>query len=560
VRACAADEPALAVNNERFQTDGQHGVAQSQRPPPLVQGNHPAPYQQQQQPYPARSSSTHRLSAHLDQPQNYPPQPGPPSAYQPPPQSPPAASEPTKKSFRSRIAANFTGHGKDEDPAKQASKNGVGRRQSVRKSDARLAEQLHEEQRLHPHQQWHQGSSPHLPASNEQDEDNYDPFLQHESHDTPQVPPKDYPQHPQQHPQQQQQQQQQQFAGNPQPQQYRPPLDRVSTEGSYRTGQGGVSQYSPDSLQPQQQSAQLYQSYQPNQAPPGTPAHGDYKAFNPQNVPSPLLSDSQVSAAPQSQQVYYQQQQEQQSPQHAKGPSLQDHHPQQNVQYQQQQFAPPPQSQPHPSQDFQQHQAGRASSQQPPELQHPQAIRQPLQLAQGQQQIDSQQLRPPSSHQLGPPSPLQPQPYKTYDAQPGQQSQAQAQPSEPKSANPTPPQQGQDSMAPSTNSGRNTLRKVGDGQQPPGPPTRESSLLQQPSGQGQPLGHAPVSWGLATFDANVVPTASQGQPYRGDKGQQAQQTQSGDVGRATPPPRSSAADMSDDEIEKMMKEHEVLRK
>jgi hypothetical protein len=551
-RVRAADEPALAVNNEgvqRFQTDGQQGVAQSI-----------PPAQYAQQPYPARSSSTHRLSAHLDQAQSYPPQqPGPPpadqgrhGAYQQQPQSPPPVTEPTKKSFRSRIAANFTGHGKDEDSGKQSSKNGVNRRTSVRKSDPRLEQQLHEEQRLHPSQQWHQGSSPHLPVSAEQDEDNLDPFLQHESHQ-PQVPPKDYPQHPQQ----------QQFAGNAQQQQqqqqYRPALDRVSTEGSYRT-QGGVSQYSPDhhqgqglQSQQQQQSAQQYQSYQPNNPPAQN--QGEYQAFHPQNVPSPLLSDSQLNAAPQSQPVYYQPQQEQ-SPQRAKGPSLQDHHSQQNSQYQQQQFVPPPQPQPHPSQEFQQHQAGRASSQQPPELQHPQAIRQPLQLAQGQQQTDPQQLRPPSSHQLGPPSPLQQQPYKTYDGQPGQQSQTQ--PSDAKPANPSPSQQGQDSMPPSTSSGRNTVRKVVDGQQP-GAPTREASILQQPSGQGQPLGHPPVSPGLATFDANVVPTASQGQPYRGEKGQQAQQTQSGEMGRATPPPRSSATDMSDEEIEKMMKEHEVLR-
>jgi hypothetical protein len=526
----------------------------------------------QQQPYPARASSTHRLSAHLDQAtqsyqqhQQQQQQPGPPqlsptidqgrhSGYQPQ-TPPPAVSEPPKKSFRSRIAANFTGHGKEEDASKQAGKNGVGRRQSVRKSDARLAEQqLHEEHRLHPSQQWHQGSSPHLPASNEQDEDNLDPFLQQESHSQPQVPPKDYPTHPQQ---------QQQFAASAQQQYGRPPLDRVSTEGSYRT-QGGVSQYSPDhhqgqGLQPQQQQPtqqqqKQYQSYQPSVAPTQHP--GEYQAFNPQNVPSPLLSDAQVNAAPSAQPVYYQQQQDQ-SPQQAKGQSPQDRHPQQSIHYQQQQFAPQSPPQPHPSQDFQQHHAGRASSQQPPELQHPQALRQPLQLAQGQQQIDSQQLRPPSSQQqLGPPSPLQTQPYNTYDAPPGQQPQTQ--PSEPKLANPTPPKQGQDSMPPSTNSGRNTLRKVTDGQ-PPGAPSREASLLQQPAGQGQPLGHTPVTPGLATFDANVVPTASQGQPYRGEKGQQAQQTQSGEMGRATPPPRSSATDMTDEEIEKMMKEHDVLR-
>lgn len=116
-------------------------------------------------------------------------------------------------------------------------------------------------------------------------------------------------------------------------------------------------------------------------------------------------------------------------------------------------------------------------------------------------------------------------------------------------------------MAPSgQGNGRNTLRKVNDGGQQPGTPSRESSLLQQPPAQGQPHGQPPVSPGIATFDANVVPTASQGQPYRGEKGQQGQQgQQSGEMGRATPPPRASVSDMTDEEIEKMMKEHEVLR-
>jgi hypothetical protein len=564
----AADRQALAVNNDgaqRYQpTEGQQSVSQGQRPPQQVsQGASQAQYQQA---YPSRTTSVNRLSAHLDQAsQPYQQQPGPPQSsptidqgrhisYQP--QSPPADVQAPKKSFRSRIAAGLSGHNKEEDPSKQAGKNGVGRRQSVRKSDPRLAEQqLQENQRLQAGQQWHQGSSSHLPTSNEQDEDNLDPFLQQD--DQPQVPPKDYPQHPQ-HPQQQ-------YAANPQ-QQYRPPLDRVNTEGSYRT-QGGVSQYSPDhhqgqGLQPQQQSGQQqqYQSYQPGVQ--ASQTANEYQAFNPQNAPSPLLVNSQVhgqasNTAPQQQQVYYQQQQEQ-SPQ-SQGISPQDL-PQQGVQYQQQQFTPQSQPQPHPSQEYQQHQVGRTSSQQPPELQHPQAIRAPLQLVQNQQ-IDaqqSQQLRPPSSHQLAPPSPLQPQPYKTYDAQPGQQSQAQA--SDPSLTNTTPPRQPQDNMPQSVqNSGRNTLRKVTDGQQP-GAPSREASLLQQPSGQGQPPGHPPVSPGLATFDANVVPTASQGQPYRGEKGSQAQQAQSGgEMGRATPPPRSSATDMSEEEIEKIVKDHEVLR-
>lgn len=64
-----------------------------------------------------------------------------------------------------------------------------------------------------------------------------------------------------------------------------------------------------------------------------------------------------------------------------------------------------------------------------------------------------------------------------------------------------------------------------------------------------------MSPGIQTFGANVVPTASQGQPYRGEKGQQGQ---GGEMGRATPPPRS-ATDMTDEEISQLVKEHENLR-
>lgn len=87
-------------------------------------------------------------------------------------------------------------------------------------------------------------------------------------------------------------------------------------------------------------------------------------------------------------------------------------------------------------------------------------------------------------------------------------------------------------MAPSTQgNARNTLRKVNDGSQPqPGALARESSLPQPPA------------------------QASQGQPYRGEK-----QSQVSELGRSTPPIRPAAADMSDEEIEKMMKELDVLR-
>jgi hypothetical protein len=397
-------------------------------------------------------------------------------------------------------------------------------------------------------QQWHhhQGSTSHLPASNEQDEDNLDPFLQKD--ETPQVPPKDIQY-------QQNLQQPQHFAPQPHQEQLqynRPPLDRVSTEGSYST-QGGVDQYSPEQHQGQgiqqpRHQQQQYQSYQPAVQHPQ--ASGDYQAFNPQTVPSPLLQNAQLHGqsgqVPQDiQQTYYLYQQQQAKLQAQGQSSLDNAH--QKTLYPQQQFAT--QLQPHQDPQQQQPQSVRPASQQQSDLQPPQLAHQHPQIAQEPQQIESQR-RPPSSHQLGPPSPLQPQSYQTYDAQHPQSSDR-------LQTNITPPQQAQDVMAPSAQSNaRNTLRKVNDGSQPqPGAPSRESSLLSQPPAQGQPHGQPPASPGLATFDANVVPTASQGQPYRGEK----QTQQVSEMGRATPPPRTSVTEMSEEDVEKLQKEHDVLR-
>ena len=125
-------------------------------------------YHEQRQQYPIRTSSTHRLSAHLDQLDQQ---------QQQQPDLNPAIDPPPKKSLRSRILG---GHSKEE----PAGKNSISRRQSVRNSDARLAEQQQQQQQ----QQWSSGSSAHLPASSEQDEDLLDPFLQRSSpHGQPQV-------------------------------------------------------------------------------------------------------------------------------------------------------------------------------------------------------------------------------------------------------------------------------------------------------------------------------------------------------------------------------------
>ncbi|CAN9470224.1 unnamed protein product [Alternaria alternata] len=550
-----ADGQALSVNEQvagqqRYQNpDGsQPAPVQIQQPP--VQPPQPQ-YREQQ--FPQRTTS-HRLSAHLSlgqssspsspppPVQNYQQQAGPPpasalesphrGAYQAQPSPAAYVPEPKKQSLRSRIAAGVKGH---KDQEAKAQKNGLGRRQSVRKSDPRVQEyQAQEDSRVQQWHQHHQGSTSHLPASNEQDEDNLDPFLQKDDNETPQVPPKDIQY------QQKLQQPQQQFVPPPHQEQYnRPPLGRVSTEGSYST-QGGVDQYSSEQQQQQQQHQQhpqhpqhhhhqqhQYQTYQPAAPPPPPQPATDYQAFNPQNVPSPLLQNAQPHGQggqvpqdiPQTYHLYQQ--------------SLESAH--QNTLYpQQQQFAQ--QLQPH--QDPQQQpQSVRPASQHP-------------QIAQEAQKIESQQRQPPPSHQLAPPSPLQPPSYQTYDAQ-------HTQPSDLPPTNITPPHQSQDNMAPSAQSNaRNTLRKVVDGSQPqPGQPSRESSLLSQPPAQGQPLGQPPVSPGLATFDANVVPTASQGQPYRGEK----QSQQVSEMGRATPPPRTSVADMTEDDVEKLQKEHDVLR-
>ncbi|KAF2120174.1 hypothetical protein BDV96DRAFT_642022 [Lophiotrema nucula] len=550
--------PVPSVNNEaaaqRYPSpEGPQPTPQN--PQTLIQqapaGVPQGAYKQQ---FPARTTS-HRHSAHLslEQPQNSPLPTGPQQSpglveqprrgsYQPSSSAGYGQQEPKKQSRLGRIVAGLKGHDEPEEP-RHSSKNGIGRRVSVRKSDGRPdGYQSQPNDRLQA-AQWsqRQGSSPHLPTSNEQDEDNLDPFLQQEDRDTPQPPPKDV------------QYQQQQFAQNAHQEQYnRPPLARVNTEGSYQT-QGGVEHYSPEQhqgLQQQQQAQQQYQSYSPPHQQQRDP--NEYQAFNPQVAPSPLLANAQLhqqDLAPQQQQNYYQYQQQQQFQQQQAGQEQQ----QPNVHYpQQQQFQPSPQ--PQQGQDFQQQHAqhGRPSSQHQTELQHAQGTHNVPQIVQQGQQINTQNLqnlRPPSSHQnLAPPSPLQQQ--SAYQAYEGQQGSG----NEPHSQSNTPPQQEQDNMPP-PGSQRNTLRKVNETGLQGGPPTRESSLLQQPGSQGQTHGQPPISPGIPTFGANVVPTASQGQPYRGEKGQQAQ---GGEMGRATPPPRS-ATDMTDEEIHQMMKEHDVLR-
>ncbi|KAJ5047731.1 hypothetical protein J3E74DRAFT_423056 [Bipolaris maydis] len=554
----ASDQAAAA---QRYQASDAHQPPvhsqQSSLQPPASSGSTQGQYSE----YHSLRNATHRLSAHLSlgQPsQNCQQQPSPPPTSQAghespnhvpyqPHSPPPAYSSPEnkKQSLRSRIAAGVRGH-KDEET--KAQKNGLSRRQSVRKSDPRAHEYHAQAESRPPHWHQHQGSSSHLPTSREQDEDNLDPFLQQESDESPQVPPKDtkYQQNVQ-HPQP--------FAAQLHQEPYvRPPLGRVSTEGSYST-QGGVDQYGPEQHQqgqgPQQQQQQQQQqptqqqqvhrkqpqhSYQPTTQ--SSTGSGNFQTYIPQNAPSSLSTQPHGQGAPVQdiQQNYYQyQQQQQQQPPPAHNQSSLENSPQ-SLHHQQPHFV----SQLQPQPDQRQPQTALPIAQLQTELHHPQAIRQhyPQTVQQSIEPQQSQQRRPPSSHQLAPPSPLQPTPYQHNESQQGKHPLS----SELHSLNNASHQQGQEGMTPSAqSSSRSTVRKVNESSQSqPGAPSQESSQLQPPSAQGQTFGQPPVSPGLATFDANVVNKAQK-------------------WGGRHPPPRTSASEMTEEEIEKMIKDHDVLR-
>lgn len=76
--------------------------------------------------------------------------------------------------------------------------------------------------------------------------------------------------------------------------------------------------------------------------------------------------------------------------------------------------------------------------------------------------------------------------------------------------------------------------------------SREGSALSGGQNGGQQ--------GVPAFNASVVPTASQGQAY-----QAASQQKGGDVGRVTPQPTQSSEDMSEEDVNQLIKDHKELR-
>ena len=80
--------------------------------------------------------------------------------------------------------------------------------------------------------------------------------------------------------------------------------------------------------------------------------------------------------------------------------------------------------------------------------------------------------------------------------------------------------------------------------------SREASVLGAGQNGGQQGGSVPA------FSASVVPPAGQGQAYPGAA---QQQPKGGDVGRVTPQPMQTGDDMSEEDINQLIKDHKELR-
>ena len=79
--------------------------------------------------------------------------------------------------------------------------------------------------------------------------------------------------------------------------------------------------------------------------------------------------------------------------------------------------------------------------------------------------------------------------------------------------------------------------------------SREGSAVSAGQNGGQQGG------GVPAFSASVVPPAGQGQAYPGAQ----QQQKSIDVGRATPQPIQTSEDMTEEDINQLIKDHKELR-
>ena len=80
--------------------------------------------------------------------------------------------------------------------------------------------------------------------------------------------------------------------------------------------------------------------------------------------------------------------------------------------------------------------------------------------------------------------------------------------------------------------------------------SREGSTLSGGQNGGQNSGQQ----GVPAFSTSVVPAASQGQAY-----QSSSQQKAGDIGRITPQPAQMGEDMTEEDINQLIKDHKELR-
>lgn len=74
-------------------------------------------------------------------------------------------------------------------------------------------------------------------------------------------------------------------------------------------------------------------------------------------------------------------------------------------------------------------------------------------------------------------------------------------------------------------------------------------------GSGQNGGQQ-VQGGVPAYTSSVVPPTGQAQAYQSSQ----QQQKAGDIGRATPQPVQTSEDMTEEDINQLIKDHKELRK
>lgn len=89
----------------------------------------------------------------------------------------------------------------------------------------------------------------------------------------------------------------------------------------------------------------------------------------------------------------------------------------------------------------------------------------------------------------------------------------------------------------------------------PGAANRQSIHNGLSSRESSAVGSGQQQQGLPAFNASVVPPVGQGQSYKASS----QGQQQGDVGRVTPQPVQLGEDMTEEDVNQLIKDHKELR-